>query len=85
MGSQSKLEGLFLPPGSFFVPKPGFYRCLPREPPWCAPIEWRIWLDLKISGISLCILEIGAPCNTPSWARKVLIGHHNRVPRSVPR
>ena len=39
MGSRSELEGLLLPPSSHLGPKFGFTRCLPREPPWCAPLE----------------------------------------------
>ena len=63
--------------------KYSFYRCLPRETPWCAPLGWKIYVDLTLSSISQCILGIGAPCNSPLWARKVLIGPQNRVPRLI--
>ena len=58
-------------------------RCLPRKPPWCAPLGWKIWVDMPPSSISRYLLKIGAPCNPPLWSRKVLIGHQNRVMRSV--
>ena len=38
-------------------------------------------MRLTLSSISLCLLGIVTPRNRPSWARKVLIGHHIRVPR----
>ena len=83
MGSHLGLVGLILPLGSRLVPKSGVFWCLPREPPWCAPLGCKIWLDITFSGISSFILGIGAPCNLTSWARKVLIGYQNQVPRSV--
>ena len=84
MVSQSELRGIILPIGSCLGPKYGFYRYLPRDPPGCTPLGWRIWFYLTLSGISIRLLGIGNPCNPPSWARKVLIGHQNRVPRLVP-
>ena len=84
MGSRSELGGLLLHPGSCLGPKSVFSRCFPKDNPWCTPIECLIWVDLNLSGISLCILGLGAPGNPPFWSRKVLIGHQNRVPRSVP-
>ena len=77
-----ELGGLLLPPGSCLGPRYRFSRCHPRELPWCAPLEWRIWVDMTLSGISICLLGKGNTCNPLSWARKVLIGYHNRVPRS---
>ena len=59
-------------------------RCLPRNLPWYPPLESQIWVDLTLYIISLCLLGLGAQWNPPSWARNVLIWHHNRVPRSVP-
>ena len=38
MGYQLDLGGLLLSPESHLGPKSGFSRCLPREPPWCAPL-----------------------------------------------
>ena len=67
-----------------YWPKMRISGCLPRDLPWCAPIEWQIWVDLTLYDILLCLLGIGAPWNPTSWARKVLIGHQNWVPRSVP-
>ena len=51
MGSRLELGRLILPTGSFLGPKSGFYRFLFREPPWCTPLEWRIWVDLNLSSI----------------------------------
>ena len=84
MGYWSELGGLLLPPGSCIGPKFGFSRRLPTDLPWCAPLEWKIWVDLNLSGIALYILVLGSPLLPLSWERKVLIGHNNRVPRSVP-
>ena len=83
MSSRLELVDIILPPGFCLGPKPGFSRCLPRELPWCAPLEWLIWVDLTLSGISLCLFWLCSPWNLPSWARKVLIGHQNQVTRSV--
>ena len=38
-------------------------------------------MDLKLSGISRCLLEQGDPCKPTSWVRKVLIGNQNRFLR----
>ena len=75
------LGGILLPPGSRLVPRYIFSRCLPRRPPWCAPLGWKICMDLTFYGISRYLPGICAPWNPPSWARKVLIWHHNRVLR----
>ena len=56
MGSWSELRGLLLPPGSCLGSKSEFSGCLSREPLWCAPLEWKICVDLTLSGISLFIL-----------------------------
>ena len=84
MVSWSDLGVLLLPPGFCLGPKSGFSRCPPMEPPWCASIEWQIWLYLTHSCVSPCLLYLGSPCNPPSWERKVLIGHQNRVLALVP-
>ena len=83
MGYQLELGGILLPPGSCHGPKSGFSRCIPRELPWCSPIEWLTWVDLILSGILSCVLGLGAPWNPPLWAGKVLIGHNNQNPRLV--
>ena len=54
------------------------------ELPWCPLLECRIWVDLTLSGISLCLLGIGDPWNPSSWVQKVLTGHYNRVPKLFP-
>ena len=59
-------------------------RCIYRKPPWWAPLEWLIWVDLTFSGISRYLLGIDSLWNSPSWVRKVMIGNKNRVPRPVP-
>ena len=84
LDSRSELGGLLLPPGSRLGSESGFSMCLRRRPPWYAPLRWKIWVDLTLSGTSQCLLGVSSPCNSPSWVRKVLIGHHNLVPRSVP-
>ena len=85
MLSWLELGGLLLPPWSCIETKYKFSRCLPTELPWWDHIEWWICMDTTLSSISWCILRLGTPCNSPSWKRKVLIGHYNRVPRSVTR
>ena len=80
----SQLIGLLLPPSSRLGPKSVFSMCIPSRSHWCVPLGWQIWLYLILSGISRCLLRLGAPWNPHLCVNKVLIGHQNHVPGSVP-
>ena len=68
MVSWLELGSLLMPAGSFFGTNFVLSRCIPRELPWCTPLE-------TLNGISLCLLGIGAPWDFSSWAQKILIVH----------